>query len=65
MLSFFFNFAENSPKNCNGVNKSDDDDDAPLLKKTFDPSEIITNNVERSKRPRVCFIFYILDHYYL
>ncbi|XP_003241597.1 ubiquitin carboxyl-terminal hydrolase 16 isoform X1 [Acyrthosiphon pisum] len=43
--------SESSPKKCNGVNKSDDDD-APSLKKTFDPSENITNNVERCKRPR-------------
>uniref|UniRef100_A0A2S2QG19 ubiquitinyl hydrolase 1 n=1 Tax=Sipha flava TaxID=143950 RepID=A0A2S2QG19_9HEMI len=44
---------DNSLKKCNGVNKSDDedDDDAPLLKKTFEPSESIINNVERSRRP--------------
>jgi ubiquitin carboxyl-terminal hydrolase 16/45 len=61
MFLILFNSADNSLKKCNGVNKSDDedDDDAPLLKKTFEPSESIINNVERSRRPpRVCFILY-------
>lgn len=50
------NFLESSPKTCNGITKSDDDDDAPLLKKSFELSETIRNNVERTKRPRVCFL---------
>jgi hypothetical protein len=45
-------------KKCNGVNKSDDD--APSLKKTFELSESITNNVERCKRPRVSFLYLTL-----
>lgn len=55
----FLNFIESSPKKCNGVNKSDDDD-APSLKKTFEPSERATNNIERCKRPRVSFIHWTL-----
>lgn len=50
---------ENSPKKCNGINRSDDDDDdddAPLFKKTFEPSKSISNNIEHSRKPRVCFI---------
>ncbi|XP_060857313.1 ubiquitin carboxyl-terminal hydrolase 16-like isoform X2 [Metopolophium dirhodum] len=42
--------SESSPKKYNVVNKSDDD--APLIKKTFELSESITYNVKRSKRPR-------------
>ncbi|XP_008185652.1 ubiquitin carboxyl-terminal hydrolase 16-like [Acyrthosiphon pisum] len=42
---------ESSPKKYNGVKKSDDYD-APSIKKTFELSESITNNVKRSKRPR-------------
>ncbi|VVC44356.1 Hypothetical protein CINCED_3A025219 [Cinara cedri] len=44
--------AESSPKKCNGINKSDDDDDAPLFKKTFDLPKNISNNFEKPPRPR-------------
>lgn len=53
MFIYLFIFLENSPKKCNGVNKSDD---APSLKKTFESSESITNNVKRCKTPRVSYI---------
>jgi len=43
----------------NGVNKFDDD--APSIKKTFEFSESITNNVKRSKRPRVSCIYLTLS----
>lgn len=52
----FYNFTESSsPKKCNGINKSDDDD-VPLFKKTFELPKHISSNFENSKRPRVCFI---------
>lgn len=51
-----FNFLESSPNKCNGIIKSnDDEDDAPLLKKSFEPSKSITKNTECFRRPRVYF----------
>jgi len=46
--------SESSPEKCNGINKSDDEDDdnAPLFKKTFEPSDNITNTVECCRKPR-------------
>lgn len=61
MYSFFiFTFSECSPKKYNGVNKPGDDE-PPSIKKTFEMSENITNNVERYKKPRVSCIYSILS----
>lgn len=53
-----YNFVDdNSPTKCNGINKSDDDDEALSFKKSF---ELSKNNSSygNSKRPRVC----LYDH---